>query len=309
MKQFITVLEVVLPIFGAVLLGVLARKKTILTQEGNQGLQKFVTGFGLPCVVFNSCLTANIGAEALTSMALALIPLLIGTFWAFGPGKKRYPYHNLPQMFAAQETGMLGIPLFMTLFGAAEAYRVGVLDLAQTITAFPTIAILSANVGENPSVSEIVKKVVKSPLLIMALTGLVLNLSGAAATLEQLGLLGLITGTTDFLSQPVSAAILFSVGYNFSLSEGNRAVIFRLCAVHFAYFAAMGILAQLVLCLIPGVDPLTRWALLLFSILPASYLAPSLGKSQEDYTVASGVCSVLTVVSLIGFCIIAAVVA
>jgi len=309
MNQITTVLEVVLPIFAAVFLGVLARKKEILTQEGNQGLQKFVTGFGLPCVVFNSCLSASIGAEALTSMVLVLIPLLVGTFWAFGPGKKRYPYHNLPQMFAAQETGMLGIPLFMTLFGAAEAYRVGVLDLAQTITAFPTIAILSANVGENPTAGEIIKKVVKSPLLIMALSGLVLNLSGAAGWLDQLGLLGMITQTTSFLAQPVSAAILFSVGYNFSLAKGNRGKIFRLCGVHFAYFAMAGLLAQLVLSLIPGVDPLTRWAVLLYSILPASYLAPSLGKSEEDYTVASGVCSVLTAVSLVGFCVMAAIAA
>ena len=309
MKQFITVLEVVLPIFVAVLLGILARKKEILTQQGNQGLQKFVTGFGLPCVVFNSCLTANIGAEALTSMALALLPLLIGTFWAFGPGKKIFPYHNLPQMFAAQETGMLAIPLFMTLFGAAEAYRVGVLDLAQMVTAFPTIAILSANVGENPSAGEIAKKVLKSPLLIMALSGLVLNLTGLADALEGMGMLSVITGTTAFIAQPVSAAILFSVGYNFSLTGGNRKVIFRLCGLHFVWFATAGVIAQLVLCLIPNVEPLTRWAMLLFSIMPASYLAPSLGKTEEDYTVASGVCSVLTGVALIGFCVIAAFVA
>ena len=309
MNQFATVLEVVLPIFVAVFLGVLARKKEIVTPEGNRGLQKFVTGFGLPCVVFNSCLTASIGAEALTSMALALIPLLIGTFWAFGPGKKHFPYHNLPQMFAAQETGMLAIPLFMTLFGAAEAYRVGVLDLAQTITAFPTIAILSANVGENPTPGEIVKKVLKSPLLIMALSGLVLNLSGGADWLEQAGMLGIITETTGFLAQPVSAVILFSVGYNFSLAKGNRQMIFRLCTVHFVYFAAAGLIAHLVLFLIPNVDPLTRWAMLIFSIMPASYLAPTLGKSEEDFTVASGVCSVLTAVALVGFCIIAAIVA
>lgn len=309
MNQITKVLEVVLPIFAAVALGVLARRKQLITPEGNRGLQKFVTGFGLPCVVFNSCLTANIGAEALTSMALVLIPLLIGTFWAFGPGKKHFPYHNLPQLFAAQETGMLGIPLFMTLFGAAEAYRVGVLDLAQTITAFPTIAILSANVGENPTAGQIVKKVVKSPLLIMALLGLALNLSGLAGMLEQAGMLGVITGTTSFLSQPVSAVILFTVGYDFSLAKGNRGRIFRLCGVHFAYFAAAGILAQLVLSLIPNVDPLTRWAMLIYSIMPASYLAPSLGKTEEDFTVASGVCSVLTVVSLTGFCMIAAIVA
>ena len=61
--------------------------------------------------------------------------------------------------------------------------------------------------------------------------------------------------------------------------------------------------------LIPGVDALTRWAMLLYCTLPASYLAPTLGRSEEDYTMASGVCSILTVVSLAVFCVMAAVVA
>ena len=77
----------------------------------------------------------------------------------------------------------------------------------------------------------------------------------------------------------------------------------------FGVFAVIGLLMQLILFLIPGVDLLTRIALLMYCTLPASFMAPSLGQSQEDYTVASGVCSVLTVVSLLIFCGIAAVVA
>jgi hypothetical protein len=61
--------------------------------------------------------------------------------------------------------------------------------------------------------------------------------------------------------------------------------------------------------LLPSVDVMTRWAILMYCTLPASYLAPSLGRTQEDYTVASGVCSVLTVTSLIAFCVMAAMVA
>ena len=304
----IKVLEIVLPIIVAVFLGVIARKKNLITPEGNQGLQKFVINICLPCVLFNSCLKANVGAEALTTMLLGVVPLIFSTLWAFGPGKKYFPFHNLPQLFAAQETGMLAMPLFMMLFGTAEAYRIGVLDLAQTVTALPTITILSANIGEKPSAGELVKKMVSSPLLIMAMSGLILNLTGGAAVLEQMGILSLITESTSFMAQPVSAAILFSVGYNFSLSGGNRKTIFQLCGIHFAYCALAGIVAQLVLCLLPNVDPLTRWAMLFYSIMPGSYLAPSLGKSQEDYTVASGVCSLLTAVTLVGFCIIAMIV-
>ena len=309
MEKLITVAEVIVPIFTAIGLGMLARKKEMLTPEGVKGMQQFVMNFGLPCVIFNSCLTASVGAESLGSMLLLLPCILLVTLWAFRARKGAFPYHNFPMLFCAQETGMLGIPLFMVLFGAGEAYRVGMLDLTQAIITFPTIAILSASAGENPTPGRIAAKVISSPLMIMSLLGLALNLTGVKAWLDSIGIAGIITGTTGFLTQPVSAMMIFSVGYNFSLAAGSRREIFRICLIHLAVYVLIGGLVQLGLCLIPGVDPMTRWAVLLYSTLPASYLAPGLGRTKEDYTVTSGVCSVLTVVSLLVFCIIAIIVA
>ena len=58
MDKIFTIAEVIVPIFAAIFLGVLARRKAIMTPEEIQGLQKFVMNFGLPCVIFNSCLSA-----------------------------------------------------------------------------------------------------------------------------------------------------------------------------------------------------------------------------------------------------------
>ena len=309
MDKVFTVAQVVVPIFVAIFLGVFAKSKQLIKPEGVKGMQQFVMNFGLPCVVFNSVLTADLGAEALTSMGLVLPLMLLATFWAFRARKKQFPYHNLPQLFCAQETGMLGIPLFMILFGADQAYRMGVLDLAQAPAAFPVIAILSANAGENPTPSAIVKKVLTSPLLIMSAIALTLNLSGAGAWMDAVGIGGVITESTGFLGTPVSAMMIFSVGYNFSLDKGNRSVIFKLSALHFVVQAVFCVIIQLLLFLLPSVDMLTRWAILMYCTLPASYVAPTLGRTQEDYTVASGVCSVLTVTSLMAFCCMAAMVA
>jgi len=309
MEKVITIVRVIAPIFAAVFLGILARKRNLLTPEHIQGLQQFVIQFGLPCVLFNSCLTADIGAESLSSMILTFPFVILATLAAFAARKKYFPYHNFPQLFAAQETGMLGIPLFMILFGADQAYRMGVLDLTQALTATPTIAILSAASNEKLPPSALAKRILASPLLIMSLLGLTLNLSGIGAWLDSLGIMGIVTESTRFLGQPISAMMIFCVGYNFSLAKDCRTTIFKISAIHFGYYALAGILIQLALFLVPNVDAQTRWAILMFSTLPASYLAPSLGRTEEDYTMASGVCSVLTVVSLFIFCIIAAFVA
>jgi len=204
---------------------------------------------------------------------------------------------------------MLGIPLFMILFGADQAYRMGVLDLAQAPMAYPVIAILSAKAGDNPSPAAILKKVFTSPLLIMSLTGLILNLSGASDWLSSVGIRDIITESTGFIAQPVSALMIFSVGYNFTLEKGSGSAIFRISAIHLAMQCVFCLIIQGALMLVPGVDSLTRWALFMYFTLPASYLAPSLGRTEEDKIMASGVCSVLTVLSLALFCVIAAVTA
>lgn len=309
MDKFLTVVQVIAPIFATVFLGLLARKKGFVTPEGVQGLQQFVMNIGLPCVIFNSCLTAKVGAESVGIM-LMLLPFMIGsTLWAFRVSKGKYPYRNLPMMFCAQESGMLGIPLFMILFGGAQAYHVAVLDLTQAVTAHPTIAILSSDAGKNPSPMQILKKVLTSPLVIMVFLGLGLNISGLGNWLDSIGVGPIITETTSFLGQPVSAMMIFSVGYNFSLASGNRKQILKICAIHLITFAVIGGILQLGMFLLPGVTAEARWAVLLYSFLPASYLSPTLGKTDEEYTVASGVCSLLTIATLVVFCIMAAFVA
>lgn len=309
MSRVFTVAQVIVPIFAAIFLGFLARRKKLLSAEQTQGLQEFVMKIGLPCVIFNSCLTANIGAESLGLMAMVLPFVLISTFWAFSARKKQFPHHNLPMLFCAQETGMLGIPLFMILFGVDQAYRIGILDITQAIAVYPVIGILSAKTGENPTIKSILKSVSTSPLLIMCALGLTMNFSGLRDAMDSFGILGIITETTGFLAQPVSALMIFSVGYNFSLDSGNRGKILKISAIHFCLFAISGLIIQAGLFLLPGIEPITRWSVLMYTTLPASYLAPNLGRTDEDRTVASGVCSILTVVSLLIFCCIAIAVA
>ena len=305
MNNVIKVLEIIVPIFATIFLGGFAKRTNKISEEAVAGLQTFVMSFCLPCVLFNSCVSASFGMESITSMALILPLIFLSSMWSYKIGRKKYPYHNLPQLFSAQESGMLGIPLFMTLFGADQAYRIGVLDLAQAVVCIPTIAILSTNTGKNPSTGEIIKKVFQSPLLIMSLLGLVMNVSGIMNLLNSVGIGGILTETTGFLAQPVSAAILFCVGYNFSLSKDNRKHVFEICGLHILFFSIICLIIQGILCFVPSVDAQARWAILLFCSLPGSYLATGLGRTKEEITISANVCSILTVVCLIIFCVIA----
>ena len=309
MEKVITVIQVVAPIFLAIFLGMCAQKKKDISPEAIGGMQHFVVQYCLPCLIFRSCLTAELTSQVLSSMVLIPPLLLVTTLWSFRARKKQFPYFNLPMLFCCKETGMMGIPLFLILFGADQAYRMGMLDLAQAVLAYPVLAILSAGPNTEASPKAIVKQMLSSPLVILSILGITLNVSGIWDWVEHAGLGGIVIEAISFMSQPVSAVMLFSVGYNFNLSGDNRALVFRITAIHVAVFAVFGVIVQAALFLIPGVDALTRWAALMYCTLPSSYLASGFGRKQEESVMASGVSSITTILCLMIFCVIVAITA
>lgn len=306
-EKVISVIQVVLPIFCCFFLGLWARKKDVFSSDNIQSFQQFVVKFCLPCLLFRSCLTAEIGVQALSGLILPVL-LTIGAVWGFRVGRKWFPYHNIPFAFSCKETGMLGIPLYMILFGAEEAFRIGILDVTQAIVAFPVIAILSAAPGTTASAKDVLKGMFRSPLLLFSLTGLLLNLTGSWNWMKSVGVDGIVMDTASYIAQPVSSIMLFCVGYNFSLKGDNRQEVLRIVAAHCVLFLALGLLFQGALFLFPGVNALTRWAVLLYTFLPTSFLVPSLGRTEKDFTITSGVSSVMTVICLAVFCVIAVIV-
>lgn len=304
MTQLVAIAKVVLPILVCAALGILARKKEILSEEHNVGIQRFVLKFCVPCVLFNSCLDAAVTSQTLLSMAL-LIPLLVVCFVvSLHLRKKVLPYHSLPLLLAAHETGMLGIPLFIILFGVENAFHMGVLDIAQAFVSVPIITLLSADMGKG-SVKEMLRGIFTSPILIMGLLGFVLGLSGIMSWLDSLGIGLVIREVTSFMAAPVSAAMLFCIGYNFVLTKDNRAAVIRTFLIYLAMSAALCLIIQGVLSFMDEVSPYTRMAVLLYALLPGSYLAPGLGRSEDDHRILSGACSLLTLVTMVGFCVLA----
>ena len=96
MEKFLHVAMIVLPILFCASLGILARAKKLITPAQIDGLPQFVIRFALPCVLFNSCLTAQISGESLGSMAIAAAFSLTGALLAFRARKKRLPYSTCP---------------------------------------------------------------------------------------------------------------------------------------------------------------------------------------------------------------------
>ena len=113
MEKWSAVAQVVAPIFAAVLIGVWARRKELLTHREVKGMQQYVMNFGLPCVLFNSCLSATMNAASVVSFVMVFTTILSSVLFAFFVLRKKMPYHNLPMMFAAQVRSLISMD-FMT---------------------------------------------------------------------------------------------------------------------------------------------------------------------------------------------------
>ena len=306
MEKVISVLEILLPIAAAMALGVLARRRGILSPAGAQGLQDFAAKFGLPCLLFNSCYQSDFGPETAASMAMITPLMLLFSITGFALYRRgKAGRATFPLVLGTKEGGMLGVPLFLVLFGQEQVFRMIAMDVAQIVIAVPTVCIVASMATDRLSVGAIARRTFTSPLLLSALSGLVLNLTGIRALLDGAGVGGLVTETMSFLCSPVSAVILFCIGYTFSLEEIRRGGVLKTCLVFWGMFAVMCVVLELALLLVPGTPMETRWAVVLFTMLPPTFMMPTLGRTREETAYGSGVCSLCTLGTLVVFCVIA----
>jgi len=305
MEKLVMVLEVLFPIALAMTLGIIARKRGSISKAGVEGMQKFVLNVALPFSLFNACLNGKFSSETLVPMALTLLLLLLSTMTAFRL-RKKVGYSNLPMAFAAGEAGMIGLPLYMTLFPVEHTFRFAALQVIHLATAMPTLSILTAEKeGGTLDTPALIKKVFTTPLLVGSLLGVIMNLSGGMRLLESIGLDTVLTKTTSFMAAPVSAVIVFTIGYTFELSGEDLRAELRTCASRVILFSLFCLILQGALFLVPNVAPETRWAVLLYYMLPAPYPMSALGKTDSEQRFGSGVCSLGTVITLMVFCVMA----
>ena len=303
--NFFRVLQVVLPIAVPVMLGIFFKRKQILSAACVAGMKTLVMQFGIPCLLFNAYLTCSFGGETVLTMGLVLLLTLVLAFIAFWLRKTaRWNYHNLPMMFAVTEGGF-GVPMMLALFGIVHTFRIAAMDLAQTLVGVPIITILSADIADGPRLKQILKKLVTVPVMIGMLLGLVFNFSGLGRILEPSGALGVIISATEAVAAPVSTLLLLCVGYEFCVSPGNRKDVLTMAVGHVVIRAIFCGIIQLVLLSIPGMAMETRWAVVLFSFLPPSFLTINLGKTDRENGVAASVCSLCTFGTILVYCVIA----
>lgn len=304
------VLTTVLPVVVMIALGAIARRTNLVARAGIGALQTLVMKVTLPAVLFGAFYRA--GYTVSVAVIVAAMFACCFALYALGalsrraiPGASKY----LPFLTTGFEAGMMGYALYAMLFGAESIRSFAVMDLGQVLFVFTAyMALLGAQEGDGKGMGERLLDMIKTPTICAIAAGVVLGATGLGAKLYASALGAPVQAAVDFVSGPTGAVILFVIGYELDFSGLSWRDVGLTLGVRIA--AAAPLLAGMVLLLRllePG-DMRLVWAAVLMFTLPPPYVLPIVSKDEAAKGYITSVLSASTVLSLVIFAVMAALV-
>lgn len=260
------ILNVVLPVFGLILAGVIAGRFRILGQDSSEALNRFVYFFALPAVLFLGMARAPVGETAnvpflaayFGAMVIAALVVIVIAWIAF-PGKvAEYALGAMSGIFS--NTGYMGIPLFLTAFGTKGMVPAVVSTVIQTVGVLGgVVAAIEVEAHGHAGATLALKRAgwatVTNPLIVAPVVGLAWSAVHLPVP-TPLGTFG------DLLGASAGPCALFAIGL-FLASRSLGALMGGRKAIEISWLVVVKLVVQ----------PLTTWGLGLYLGLEPFWLA------------------------------------
>lgn len=301
------VVDVVLPVFGLILVGYFAGRFKILGQESSEALNNFVYFFALPALLFvgmarvsaQDVLNLPFLAAFLGGIVIVFVLALVVARFAFPGGGAALALGALSSVFA--NTGYMGIPLFLTAFGPDGVLPavIAAVAMAALVMAAGVVMIelaLSAGSGFAKALTNVGRAVALNPLVIGSVAGFAWNAAG-------LGLPKPVATFADLLGAAAGPAALFAIGL-FLASQSLNALMGGRRAIEVVWLLLLKLVVQpLVTWWIArqvGLDQFWTASAVILSALPTGALIFVLARQYGVYVErASAVILASTVVSVV----------
>jgi len=297
-SSLITVLQTALPVFVALVLGMICRKTAFLSRDGIDALKKVVLNITLPAVLFSAFASTEYSLRAMAQPVMMFLVCILALALGFGILKLIGSKSRLaPFLASGFEAGMLGYALFALLFPNQSLSSFAVLDLGQTLFVFTLYKILLSG---KKDLAAIGRDMLTSPILWAVAAGV---LAGATGIYGKLGeFRGVVDSLTDFVAAPTAMIILLTVGYDLVLRDIPWKKTAGLIGMR---VAVMAICLALMLAL-------NRWVLggiiftgaaVLMVMLPPPYVIPVFADEPAERVQISSALSALTLLTVILFAV------
>ena len=287
-------------------IGMLCRKREIISREGIQSLKNVVVNITLPAVMLSAFATTQYSFLDIVIPLLVFLACLAAWFLGKFSGKLlRMPSRFVPFLTTGFEAGMLGYALFGMLYGADRTAEFARIDLGQVLFVFTLYKILLALDGSKKTdAKSLAKEMIFSPIIIAIAAGILIGATGLYSALVPSGISSVFDACTDFISAPTSAIILLTIGYDLVLDdipwlETGKVVLLR--------FVIMMILRTALIALLGALWPQVNLtaAINVMFILPPPFVLPVFADDADQRAYVSSALSVSTLVAIAGFAVMA----
>ena len=304
----IEIIRTILPVILTLALGMLCRKKCLISRAGIDALKTVAVQIGLPAVLLHTFAVTGYSAMELwvplIMFAVCVLAWLLGKIC----GKfLRMPSRFIPFLTTGFEAGMLGYALFTLLYGSGRLAEFARVDLGQVLFVFTLYKLLLGREdGHAASPARLAGEMLQSPIIWSIVIGVLLGATGLYQAMIPSGAASVLDACTDFISAPVGVLILLSIGYDLVFENIPWRAALSAVALRLAVMAVLGAGVYL---LFSALWPQIAWgsAVCLMFMLPPPYVLPVFSDNEESRTFLSSVLSLSTMAAIIGFIMLAVI--
>ena len=290
------VLSIILPVFAALGLGIIARRYRILSCEGVLAIKHVAVNITLPAVTLGAFAEAEYSGKTVLVAIWIFVCCCIALCLGFAACRLTKTSSRLfPYLCTGFEGGMLGFSLYALLSDSLAAFAI--VDMGQIIFIFSVYkALLSGAKGARA----LVRETVQSPSLWALLIGLLIGATGLYEAMAASGMQSVFDNLLDFIAAPTSFLILLSVGYDLRLQDIDWS---KTALALVSRTLILGLLLGVTLLLNHFVlgDFMDVTATILMFALPAPFVLPVFADSEDERGFMSSSLSAMTLLTLAVF--------
>ncbi len=276
---FLSALAQVLPVFLLILAGALLRRLRFFQPATIADLKKLIVNATLPAALFLAFGTVQIQPAYLLIVAAVFGACLLVLFLArpLGPWVGVDSVY-FPSLLTGFEAGMMGYAIFGAVYGAANIYKFGIVDLGQVLFVFfvlvPGLTRMAQPDG-SISFRTTLLGFLRTPVILAIVGGLLFQALGLTALFTVHPLLDGMLEAVRLLGAMTTPLVALAIGYELTLRPGALRAPARTAALRVLIWLPAGLLfAWLVVGRLLGLDPVFQAAVLTMVLLPGPFVIP-----------------------------------
>lgn len=294
----------IIPIILLIGLGFLLKRISFFSTDAKLGIDKIVIKISLPVLLFLSFSELKLAPSDIPLIGsvflFCLILFYIGkaAFVLTGSRERLLPYLTTGLSF-----GLLGVPLYQTVFGFGNLGVYAKLGIGHELFFWLFfLTAMDSDFGNRKGFGSLLIGFAKSPAIIAIFGGIALGLAGLGEAFDRYAVLGGIRAAMQSVAGLASPLVLISVGYGLRIETAHIKKSFAYVGLRLCSALVVGFLIKALLLdrFVPR-DPLFDHAYFLLTILPPVFSLPMFTApfvSPEKNALANNVIVLYTIFTL-----------